>query len=190
MINIFNVNPGTFLLQNPKLTASYPSNMSLLQIACCLKKQQLWVINLILKNILMTLSTKRTKIYYWIFTALFAAFMLFASIPDALGTTEAMDFLHTKLGYPEYFTRFIGIAKVLGVIALLVPGFPRVREWAYAGFAFDLIGATYSMLSFGKPNASITFMLIPIALGTLSYIFWHKKLLTSVTPVGAYQQAG
>jgi uncharacterized membrane protein YphA (DoxX/SURF4 family) len=51
-----------------------------------------------------------------------------------------------RLGYPEYLLTILGIAKLLGVAALLYPGMPRLKEWAYAGFAFDLGGATISQL--------------------------------------------
>ena len=119
---------------------------------------------------------KRTKILYWIFTPLFAGFMIFSSIPDALLTEDAVKFMKTFLGIPNYLTQFLGIAKLLGVAALLIPGFPRIKEWAYAGFAFDLLGATYSVIAAGGMNAGVLFMLVPIALGTCSYIFFHKKL--------------
>ena len=119
---------------------------------------------------------KRTKILYWIFTLLFCAFMTYSSIPDALLKEEAIAFMKTFLGLPNYLTRFLGIAKLLGVVALLIPGFPRIKEWAYAGFAFDLLGATYSVIAVGGMNPGVLFMLVPIGLGTASYIFFHKKL--------------
>jgi hypothetical protein len=56
----------------------------------------------------------------------------------------------TKVGVPLYLIPFIGIAKVLGVIAILIPGFPKLKEWAYAGLFFDLIGATYSICASGE----------------------------------------
>jgi uncharacterized membrane protein YphA (DoxX/SURF4 family) len=121
---------------------------------------------------------KKTRILYWIFTGLFAAFMLFSAVPDVLSTQEAVTFM-TNLGYPLYFIPFIGVAKILGVIAILIPGFPRITEWAYAGLAFDLIGATYSIISIGEPFTSWIFMLIPMILMVCSYVFYHKKLKAS-----------
>lgn len=59
--------------------------------------------------------------------------MLFSAIPDIMMVPEAMQMVHDQLGYPTYFVPFIGVAKVLGAIAILVPGFPRIKEWAYAG---------------------------------------------------------
>jgi uncharacterized membrane protein YphA (DoxX/SURF4 family) len=118
---------------------------------------------------------KKTKIIYWIFTGPFAAFMLFSAIPDAMSTQEAKDFM-THLGYPLYIIPFLGVAKILGVIAILIPGFPRIKEWAYAGLAFDLIGATYSVISLGDPGYGWTFMFLPLIFLTGSYVFYHKKL--------------
>ena len=117
---------------------------------------------------------KNTKTLFWIFTGLFAAFMLFSAIPDVFVIPDAAAFI-TQLGYPKYFVPFIGIAKVLGVIAILIPGYPRIKEWAYAGLAFDLIGATYSQLATAGFKVQMLFMIIPIGLGLLSYVYYHKK---------------
>ncbi|HYV90211.1 MAG TPA: DoxX family protein [Chitinophagales bacterium] len=118
---------------------------------------------------------KKTKIIYWIFTAPFAAFMLSTAVPDALSTKEATDFM-IKLGYPAYIVPFLGVAKILGVIAILIPGFPRIKEWAYAGLAFDLIGAMYSGIAMSDHSYGWTFMLLPLIFLTGSYVFYHKKL--------------
>jgi len=118
---------------------------------------------------------KKTKIIYWIFTLPFAAFMLSSAIPDALSTKEAIDFM-TNLHYPLYIIPFLGVAKLLGVIDILIPGFPRIKEWAYAGLAFDLIGAMYSVLSAGDSGFGWTFMFLPLIFLTGSYVFYHRKL--------------
>jgi len=122
-----------------------------------------------------TTVMKKTKIIYWIFTGLFSALMLFSSIPDILNMPEAVQFM-TLLGYPPYFTPFIGVAKILGVIALLIPGFPRMKEWAYAGLVFDLIGASYSQIAVGLPLEGLLFMLFAFALAFGSYFYYHKNL--------------
>ena len=79
---------------------------------------------------------KKLNIIYWIFTVLFALLMLFSSIPDIMKNEQAIEIMHKQLGYPEYLIQFIGVAKLLGVIAILVPGFNRLKEWAYAGLFF------------------------------------------------------
>lgn len=130
---------------------------------------------------------KRTNIFYWIFTGLFSALMLLSAIPDIVSDPVAVQGMHTELGYPLYFIPFIGVAKLLGVIALLVPGFPRIKEWAYAGLFFDLIGATYSILAFGKPDW--VFMILPLALATASYVFYQKRNRLKKKAQAVYQPA-
>jgi hypothetical protein len=116
---------------------------------------------------------KKTNIIYWTVTGLFSAFMLFSAIPDVLVVPDAVTFM-THLGYPLYFIPFIGVAKVLGIIAILVPGYPRVKEWAYAGLTYDLVGATYSVVSVGDPGFGWTFMFVPLLLLATSYTYYHK----------------
>ncbi len=116
---------------------------------------------------------KKTKTLYWIFTALFAAFMALTAIPDILMSKDAVKFI-TDLGYPKYFIPFIGVAKVLGSIAILIPGYPRIKEWAYAGLFFDLVGATYSQIAQVGFRPQMLFMLLPFLLWFLSYSFYHK----------------
>jgi hypothetical protein len=62
------------------------------------------------------------------------------------------------------------------VIAILTPGFPRLKEWAYAGFMFDLIGGTYSFYASGFAFKDWAFMLVLIAILVCSYVFYHKRL--------------
>lgn len=117
---------------------------------------------------------KRTKIIYWIVTGLFAAFMIFTAIPDVINDPEAIRFM-TALGYPLYFIPFIGVAKILGAIAILIPGFPRIKEWAYAGLVFDLVGAMFSVASAMGIAASLPIVVF-IAIAFTSYFLYHKKL--------------
>ncbi|HYG51287.1 MAG TPA: DoxX family protein [Flavobacteriales bacterium] len=86
---------------------------------------------------------KKINSIYWIITALFAGFMIFTAIPDIFPDKEVIGFMHGLLGYPEYFIPFIGIAKILGAIVILIPGLILLKEWAYAGLMFDLVGAAY-----------------------------------------------
>ena len=116
---------------------------------------------------------KKTRTWYWIITGIFAAFMLFTAIPNVLETPETMAFM-TALGYPGYFVKFIGVAKVLGVVAILVPSFNRLKEWAYAGLFFDLFGATYSVIAKYGVDPAQLMMLVTIGFLFLSYALWHK----------------
>jgi hypothetical protein len=118
---------------------------------------------------------KKTKTIYWIFTILFAGLMLFSAIPDIMVTADAVSFMN-HLGYPNYFIAFIGVAKLLGVIAILIPGYPRLKEWAYAGLFFDLIGALYSQIATDGFMMPMLLMLVWITPGILSYVYYHKKM--------------
>lgn len=117
---------------------------------------------------------KKITIVYWIITGLFASFMLFTAIPNILVTKESVQFIG-QLGYPQYFIPFIGVAKALGCIAILIPGFPRIKEWAYAGLFFDLVSAIYSLLMTGTTLVMCTPLLVPVILGIASYVLYHKK---------------
>ncbi len=118
---------------------------------------------------------KKTKIAYWVFTILLAALMGIGSIPDMMSSPDAVALVCTHLGYPNYLLPFLGVAKLLGIIAILVPGFPRIKEWAYAGLTFDLTGATFSTISVGDPASKWAFFIIGFILIAGSYIFYHKK---------------
>ena len=118
---------------------------------------------------------KKTNILYWSITGLLAGFMAFTSIPDILMVPEAVTYMN-HLGYPNYFLPFIGVAKVLGCIAIIIPGFARIKEWAYSGLTFDLIGATYSVIAVDGFQLGTTFILLPLGLLFLSYHFYHVRL--------------
>lgn len=118
---------------------------------------------------------KTTKILYWTITILFGGFMLSTAIPNIMNNKDSIDFIHTMMGFPLYFIPFIGVAKVLGVIGILVPGFPRIKEWAYAGLTFDLVAATYSFIAMGNPFSDWAMMLLIIAFCLASYVLYHKK---------------
>jgi len=116
---------------------------------------------------------KKTKIWYWITTVLFAGFMIFSAIPDIMMVPDAVTMI-TGLGYPKYFIPFIGVAKLVGALAILVPGFDRIKEWAYAGLFFDLAGATYSGIAVGGFQTPMLFMILPFGFLFLSYFLWHS----------------
>jgi uncharacterized membrane protein len=91
---------------------------------------------------------KRNKIIYWVATALLAVGMLQSGIFAVLRTKQWID-LVTALGYPVYFLTILGTWKILGVIAILIPRFKLLKEWAYAGFFFAMTGALVSHLACG-----------------------------------------
>lgn len=111
--------------------------------------------------------TKRNKIIYWVATGLLALGMLQSGIFAVLRTKEWVD-LVTGLGYPVYLLTILGISKILGVIAILIPRFKLLKEWAYAGFFFAMAGALFSHLMIGdyavKAIAGPSFQIVFIAL--------------------------
>ncbi len=111
----------------------------------------------------------RRSIVYWAVTGLFClAFVLggLSHLVRADFIAEAM----THLGYPAYVMSILGVAKLLGVAALLVPGTPLLKEWAYAGFAFDLLGAIASHVFAGDPVSEMLGPVILLGVGAGSYL--------------------
>jgi DoxX-like protein len=110
----------------------------------------------------------------WIVTGLMAALMLLSAVPDVLRIPDALA-VFRHLGYPPYLLSFLGTAKIVGVAAVLAPGVPRLKEWAFAGLTFDLTGALYSHVSVGDP-ASVW---MPAAIGVLlmaaSYVAYRTR---------------
>lgn len=98
--------------------------------------------------------TKRNQIIYWVATGLFVFGMTASGISQILHLKE-MNEIITHLGYPLYLMTLLGVWKILGVIAILVPKFKLVKEWAYAGFLFLLTGALISHLSMGDGGKAI-----------------------------------
>jgi len=115
---------------------------------------------------------------YWVVTALLAALMLMGSVPDVLVVPQAVG-VFKHLGYPTYLLSFLGTAKILGVLAVLLPCPRALKEWAYAGLFFDLSGALYSHLSTGDPVSVWAFPVIGLLLVGSSYLSarvrWERR---------------
>jgi len=118
---------------------------------------------------------KKIIILYWTVTGIFGAFMMFTAIPDITMEPDAVAMISDQLGYPKYILPFLGVAKALGVIAILIPGFPRIKEWAYAGLFFDLVGAAYSSIAVAGLQPSMAFMILPFSFLFVSYALYHKR---------------
>jgi uncharacterized membrane protein YphA (DoxX/SURF4 family) len=119
-------------------------------------------------------SMKKLNVIYWIVTGLFAFVMFGSAIPNILMMPVSVKGF-AEIGLPAYLLPLLGIAKALGVIAILVPGLPRLKEWAYAGLTFDLIGAIYCVAASGKPASNWVPMFIFIALAAGAYTIYHKR---------------
>ena len=123
------------------------------------------------------MKPKTINTLYWIFTILFSALMLFSAWSSILVNQDAINLIHGMLGYPEYFIPFTGWAKLIGVIVILIPGFSRIKEWAYAGLFFDLVAAVYSGIAVAKTFDPLMLTLLAWFIpGILSYVYWHKKM--------------
>lgn len=115
--------------------------------------------------------TKRNKIIYWIATIWLSLGMTVPGMVQLLRVEEEVKMM-THLGYPVYFLTILGIWKLLGVIAILVPKFPLVKEWAYAGFFFAMSGAVFSHVALGDEAKDL---FGPVLLLVLTVVSWYFR---------------
>lgn len=113
-------------------------------------------------------NAKRNKIIYWIVTGFLAFAMLAGGVQQLLQIGGYVEIL-TQLGYPLYFMSILGAWKILGVIVLLIPKFPLVKEWAYAGFFFAMSGAAISHIAAGQAFVDAIPSLILLMVTVLSW---------------------
>jgi uncharacterized membrane protein YphA (DoxX/SURF4 family) len=117
---------------------------------------------------------KAKRIGYWTTTVLVAFFM-------SGGVTQILQFkanphgVVPQLGYPMYFFAILGFWKVLGALAILVPRFPRLKEWAYAGIFFDLTGAAASCAAVGGYGAYGFHVIAPLLIAGLTVASWALR---------------
>ena len=122
-------------------------------------------------------TSKRNKIIYWIATLWLASGMLSTGILQLLKmkaegavSPPGVEGI-THLGYPVYFLTILGIWKILGVVALLIPRSPLLKEWAYAGFVFTMTGAIFSHVAVGDPMKELVPSLLLLVLTVVSWYF-------------------
>ena len=116
---------------------------------------------------------KRDRIIYWIATIWLALGMVSTGIVQLLKTKEGQggaDMI-THLGYPVYLLTLLAIGKMLGVVAVLIPKFPVLKEWAYAGFFFMMSGAIFSHIAAGDAINEIIPSLLLLVLTVVSWYF-------------------
>ena len=136
----------------------------------------------------MRTSSLKTTIY-WISTGLLALdFVVGGAFQIARSPQAVQGFAH--LGYPVYFLTLLGVWKILGGIALLVPGTPRLKEWAYAGIFFDLTAAVVSVIAVGD---GVLPALLPFAFVGLTLASWalrppSRTLVLAATPTAEPSQ--
>jgi len=113
---------------------------------------------------------KRNLIIYWASTLWLALGMLSTGAVQVFKVKAKVDFI-TTLGYPTYFLTILGVWKILGVVSVLIPKFPLLKEWAYAGFFFVMSGAVLSHLAAGDPANEIFPSLLLLTLTVVSWYF-------------------
>ena len=114
---------------------------------------------------------KRDKIIYWVATLWLALGMTSTGIVQLIKMEEEVAMI-TGIGYPDYIVTLLGTLKLLGVVAVLVPKFPRVKEWAYAGFFFNMTGAIFSHVVSGSDAAEL---FGPTLLLVLTVVSWYFR---------------
>ena len=116
---------------------------------------------------------KRDSIIFWVTTTLI--FLFEGVMPALTSQTELAKEGIRHLGYPDYFGPMLTVFKVLGALALIIPKIPsRVKEWAYAGFAFDFLFAFGSHWAVDGLNGMTMFPLIVLGILAVSYVYYHK----------------
>jgi uncharacterized membrane protein YphA (DoxX/SURF4 family) len=115
--------------------------------------------------------TKRNKIIYWVATIWLALGMTSTGIVQLIKMKEEVD-MFIRLGYPVYLLTILGVWKILGVIAVLIPKFPILKEWAYAGFFFAMSGAVLSHLAVGDAAKEC---FGPVLLIILTVVSWYFR---------------
>jgi hypothetical protein len=116
--------------------------------------------------------TKRNKIIYWIATIWLAFGMAYTGAVQVMKTDLEVDLMN-KIGFPIYFLTILGTWKLLGALVILVPKFPLVKEWAYAGFVFAMSGALFCHLAISDTDASG--YVGPTLLIVLSVVSWYFR---------------
>ena len=118
---------------------------------------------------------------FWIVTALFCLQIGFTAYAQLRLPQVAEAF--TQLGFPDYFRVELALAKLLGIVLLLAPVPARLKEWAYAGFAFNLVSAIIAHFSIGDIPLAFVPSTITSVLWVLSYFFWRRLTMKTNTPL-------
>ena len=129
-------------------------------------------------------NEKVKNIAYWVTTIFGPASFVIGGVLN-LTQTEQVVATMNHLGYPSYFASILGIWKLLGAVAVVIPGFPRLKEWAYAGFFFDLTAAAVSRAAVGDGAADIAAPLVFLALVLASWALRPARRRLAVPAVGS-----
>lgn len=114
---------------------------------------------------------KRKLIWYWIITVILSFFIFSGGLAQALQVKGVVQGFK-PLGYPIYFISLIGIWKMLGIIALLIPNFKLLKEWAYAGIFFTMTGAVISHIASNDIHPQI---IAPVVFAIFTVLSWYLR---------------
>jgi uncharacterized membrane protein len=125
--------------------------------------------------------TKTNQIIYWIATGFLALGMLAGGVQQLLQIGGYVEIIVNQLGYPVYVLSILGFWKIMGVIAILLPKLPLLKEWAYAGFFFAMSGAAASHMALGQPFGEVVPSLILLTMTVASWYFRpiERKIITT-----------
>lgn len=119
-------------------------------------------------------NNRTLKVIYWVVTLPFVALMLFSAYIYFTMAPQAVEGIRA-LGYPIYMLKILGTAKLLGSLAILFGFFKTLKEWAYAGFVINLLGAAASHFFVNDPQMKIFAPLFVLVLVIISYLLWKKR---------------
>jgi len=115
---------------------------------------------------------EKTKlIWYWIITIILSFCIFSGGLAQAVQVKGVVEGFK-PLGYPTYFISVIGVWKVLGIIAILIPGYRLLKEWAYAGIFFVMTGAVISHIASNHISAQI---IAPVLLAVFTVLSWYLR---------------
>jgi uncharacterized membrane protein YphA (DoxX/SURF4 family) len=120
-----------------------------------------------------------TKYLYWGATSLLALFSAFSGTMYFLAEAPAQTI--ERLGYPDYFRVLLGVGKLVGAVALVVPLPRSLKEWVYAGFTFDFTAAVISHVMVGDPASSLVMPVVALAVLMASYVGYHQYVLAEAS---------
>ena len=118
------------------------------------------------------LRSRAHSVAYWVTTALVVSELVLGGVWDVLRVPQVRVLIE-RLGYPPYFLVILGIWKLLGAVALVIPRFPRLKEWAYAGVIFDLTGAVASQVASGMMDRGT--LAYPIVMTGVAVASWALR---------------
>ena len=124
------------------------------------------------------MNNMKVKIAYWLVLILLTIGMLLSAVPSVLKLPYAVEHFCNILKLPEYLLVFTGVLKLAGIAALYIPGYPKLKEWVFAGFAFDLVGAWYcNFIALNSFMAAFPVLLYLVVLAALYYLHNRRQLI-------------